>query len=1168
MKKILLFMFTFIFAISFIGCKDKNEENKEELNLIKTSYVLEEGQEEVISYEVKNLLSDTTIIIKSLDEEVCKVENGKIIALKEGTTKIEIYLSSNGEKNYIDVKVNAKIIEVKEELKVDVLEYTINENDEREIKYSTNNLKEGTSVVTETSDSEVVSVNGAIVKGLKCGVASVKVYLSTKPEEFYTITVRVLELPKPQITIENVETTIPLLGKVEIKVDIINTESKEYIITSSDEEVISVKNKELNGLKTGKALIRVALKDNEEVFDEVQFEVVLDPMLILESLVIDDVLVQNVVTHGENPKERNQLVLGSVLRYSFRETQMIEEIVPISESEYNGKTATEEMLVAAEKMKLVRPGIKHDALNYIVYHDTGNINPGADAKNHADYMVSNWNKESRARSWHYTVDENVIYHHIPDDEVTWQGDSYAAYAQSIGIETCVNYGADLYKVWQNAGKLMASLIIKNGLSLSSVKQHYDMSGKNCPQTLRTNNLYSYAVSLISGELLVQNLLKDYKLTFKSLTPDYLDDTGKVYKQPLEKAVLAYEITVEGKDYKEAKVFTSEIKGSASNTPFSTDEEKIAIARDFDNKVSKISANPTKDDEKVIEELVSQYDTLDNDTQRLIGSFEYLRNVEEKLFALYDINTPILINEVFMLNDIENPSAYRYIELYNTTNNSINLKGYKVLVQLDKLYEAELFEGTIPAKGYFLIALGDLEKKYTTRDYFDGVLPDAVLDISVTNEKAQEGFTITIKSSDDVTIDKLGIGENVTDFEGNPVLSCVSGLSISRKHLLDTNNNKRDYKVSKQTPTNSKNETNNGTTQGSLNIINAFEFDYELLKFNVEVTGLNKDIIMTIIDKYENLSDGIKNCMVCENIVKRLRIDIIAIDNPDIKVLYNLMDKIPTKIVNDYKLPEMEGLSFAYGEGEDSSYYDLQTGKLLKISYEVNYITIVAKYNETTMSFTINFGLAEEGDKLIFSTATKAPSAGNTSDGFGTYENQLSTSGFGGVAVRISGKIFFIGKNCLINLSTPESGSTLSRKELRPLGGVEFINNVGIVNGNPKEYQGTGALYYNSTEEVLKFDLSDTYGRNNSGAYGYFKVIFGKDVNGSYYVSKVLPNSGTNETTTNVVCELNPGEYLWCPHTYETNVKGGTWFMNHGSSASGGVLNEGVKMEIIKYKTFA
>lgn len=1167
MKKLLMLMFVFLFSISFISCKEKNKE-KEELNITKTSYILEEGQEEVISYEVKNLLSDTVVMMKSLDEEVCKVENGKIYALKEGTTKIEVYLSSQEEKIYLEVKVNAKKTEPKEELLVEVLEYTIEVNEECEIKYQTNNLKEGTTVIIESNDLEVVSVNGAIIKGLKSGNVTLKVYLSTNKEHFYSINVKVNEPPKPQISIKNIETTIPLFGKLTIKVDIDNSDITEYVITSSDEEVISIKNNELEGLKCGKSTIRVTLKDNEEIYDEIEFEVILDPMLIFESLKIDEVLVQNVVTHGENPKERNQLVLGSVLRYSFRNPKMIEEIVPITENKFNGKTATPEMLVEAEKMKLVRSGIKHDTLNYIVYHDTGNINPGADAKNHADYMVSNWNKESRARSWHYTVDENVIYHHIPNDEVTWQGDSYDAYARSIGVETCVNYGADLYKVWQNAGKLMASLIIENGLSLSSVKQHYDMSGKNCPQTLRTNNLYSYAVSLISGELLVQSLLKDYKLSFKSLTPEYLDNTGKVFKQPLERTILAYEITIEGKDYKESKVFTSEIAGSSTNTPLPNDEGKIMVARNFDEEVAKLSINPTKNDEEVIENLISQYDSFDSDTQRLIGSIDYLRKIEENLFKLYDINTPILINEVFMLNDSENPSSYRFIELYNTTSNSIDLKGYKVAIKLDKLYEFEIFEGTIPAKGYFLIGLGDLIKDYSSKDIFDCVLPDCVFDLLITDEEVKKGFSISILSSDDKVIDKLGVYENSTDFEEKQFLDLLEGMSISRKHLLDTNNNYRDFKVTKQTPTNSKNETNNGTTQVTINQIKAFKLDYELLKFNIEVTGVNKDAIEAVLEKYENQSAEIKKYLTLENVAKRLKIDIIAIDNHDIKVLYDLMDKIPAKIVNDYKLPEMEGLSFEYSEGEDSSYYDLKTGKLLKVSYDVKYVTIVATYNETKMSFTINFGLAEEGDKLIFNTGAKAPSAGKTSDGFGTYADQDSAVGFGGVAIRISGKIFFIGKNCLINLSTPESGFTLSRKELRPLGGIDFINNVGIVNGKAKEYAGTGALYYNSTNEVLKFDLSDTYGRNNSGAYGYFKVIFGKDISGSYCVSKVLPNSGTNDTTTNVICELNPGEYLWCPHTYETNVNGGTWLINPASSTSGGVLVEGTKMEIIKYKTLA
>ena len=244
MKKLLMLMFVFLFSISFISCKEKNKE-KEELNIIKTSYILEEGQEEVISYEVKNLLSDTVVMMKSLDEEVCKVENGKIYALKEGTTKIEVYLSSQEEKIYLEVKVNAKKTEPKEELLVEVLEYTIEVNEECEIKYQTNNLKEGTTVIIESNDLEVVSVNGSIVKGLKSGNVTLKVYLSTNTEQFYSINVKVNEPPKPQISIKNIETTIPLFGKLTIKVDIDNSDITEYVITSSDEEVISIKNNEL-----------------------------------------------------------------------------------------------------------------------------------------------------------------------------------------------------------------------------------------------------------------------------------------------------------------------------------------------------------------------------------------------------------------------------------------------------------------------------------------------------------------------------------------------------------------------------------------------------------------------------------------------------------------------------------------------------------------------------------------------------------------------------------------------------------------------------------------------------------------------------------------------------------------------------------------------------------
>ena len=62
-----------------------------------------------------------------------------------------------------------------------------------------------------------------------------------------------------------------------------------------------------------------------------------------------------------------------------------------------------------------RPGIKRE-VKFIVIHETGNPSEGADAKAHSDYLL---NGGEGTTSWHYTVDDHEIYHHIPDSEVSW-----------------------------------------------------------------------------------------------------------------------------------------------------------------------------------------------------------------------------------------------------------------------------------------------------------------------------------------------------------------------------------------------------------------------------------------------------------------------------------------------------------------------------------------------------------------------------------------------------------------------------------------------------------------------------------------------------------------------------------------------------------------------------
>ena len=70
---------------------------------------------------------------------------------------------------------------------------------------------------------------------------------------------------------------------------------------------------------------------------------------------------------------------------------------------------------------------------------------------------------------------------------------------SIGIESCINEGSDIYYTWQKTAKLVAHLMYKHNLGLSDVKQHHYFSGKNCPETMRMNNKWEHFLSLVEFE---------------------------------------------------------------------------------------------------------------------------------------------------------------------------------------------------------------------------------------------------------------------------------------------------------------------------------------------------------------------------------------------------------------------------------------------------------------------------------------------------------------------------------------------------------------------------------------------------------------------------------------------------------------------------------------------
>lgn len=143
-----------------------------------------------------------------------------------------------------------------------------------------------------------------------------------------------------------------------------------------------------------------------------------------------------------------------------------------------------------------RPGIIRE-IKYIVIHETGNFEYGSNAKMHSIYLKSHKDLEN---SWHYTVDDHEIYHHLPDNEVGWHAsdglNKSGGNLNGIGIEICVNEDGDFDEAVENAAKLTATLLNAYRLDLNDVKQHGDFTRKNCPETLRDTGKWETFLELV------------------------------------------------------------------------------------------------------------------------------------------------------------------------------------------------------------------------------------------------------------------------------------------------------------------------------------------------------------------------------------------------------------------------------------------------------------------------------------------------------------------------------------------------------------------------------------------------------------------------------------------------------------------------------------------------
>ena len=127
---------------------------------------------------------------------------------------------------------------------------------------------------------------------------------------------------------------------------------------------------------------------------------------------------------------------------------------------------------------------------------------------------------------------------------------------SIGIETCVNYGTDLYLTWATTAKLIATKLLPlNALTPDRVKQHNTFSGKDCPMAMRHANLWDYFMELVVAEYTLYTQFKDFHFSFTSNNPDIIGESGQIIKFPEVETEVTYTIQVTKKDGTYDKTFT-------------------------------------------------------------------------------------------------------------------------------------------------------------------------------------------------------------------------------------------------------------------------------------------------------------------------------------------------------------------------------------------------------------------------------------------------------------------------------------------------------------------------------------------------------------------------------------------------------------------------------------
>lgn len=286
-----------------------------------------------------------------------------------------------------------------------------------------------------------------------------------------------------------------------------------------------------------------------------------------------------------------------------------------------------------------RTGTKR-TIKWIVIHETGNKANGANAQAHESYLLNVTNAKTPSVGWHYTVDDHSIYHHVPDDEITWHagdGGSGTGNVNGIGIEHCVNSDGDFNKTMKNGAEVVGYLLYKYGFKNAGgiVRQHWEFTQKNCPQTIRETGRWQEYLNMCQAEL--DKLLNP--ITITPPTPPQPTVDYKALSENLQTQLnnKINEIDILSKD----KVNLNTIISQRDNDILNLKSE----IGDLQNKNKDLNIGLVSRDlniEKLTKDIKTQSDTISKITEELNDC----KNTITASKSIYDYTNRELINLIF------------------------------------------------------------------------------------------------------------------------------------------------------------------------------------------------------------------------------------------------------------------------------------------------------------------------------------------------------------------------------------------------------------------------------------------------------------------------------------------------------------------------------------------